>query len=110
MDVLAHPSYREGLPRTVPQALLSGVCPVAYDVDGTGEVCRDNETGKLVKPGDRTGLRAAIVWLAEHPRERSEMAADGRERCRDRFSARRMVAELEKVYRQAVTSAHGRAR
>src|SRR5205085_982530 len=37
MDILAHPSYREGLPRTVPQALLCGVAPVAYDVDGTGE-------------------------------------------------------------------------
>src|SRR5690606_9389848 len=34
MDVLAHPSYREGLPRTAPQALLAGVPVVVYDVDG----------------------------------------------------------------------------
>src|SRR5262249_54855575 len=27
MDLLVHPSYREGLPRTVPQALLCGVAP-----------------------------------------------------------------------------------
>ena len=107
MDVLAHPSYREGLPRTVPQALLCGICPVAYDVDGTGEVCRDVDTGRLVNPGDRKGLRDAIVWLAKHPRERAEMAARGRDWCRERFSAERMVADLEKVYARALAAARG---
>ncbi len=102
MDVLAHPSYREGLPRTVPQALLAGVCPVAYDCDGTGEVCRDMETGRLVPTGDRKKLRGAILWLMEHPRERAEMAARGREECRTAFSAETMVAELEKVYARAI--------
>ncbi len=102
MDVLAHPSYREGLPRTVPQALLCSVCPVAYDVDGTGEVCRDMLTGRLVPAGDRAALRQAIVWLAEHPRERQEMALRGREDCRHRFSAQTMVDELEKVYARAL--------
>ncbi len=102
MDVLAHPSYREGLPRTVPQALLCGVCPVAYDCDGTGEVCREMETGRLVLVGDRDGLREAIVWLMNHPREREAMAARGREECRVAFSAETMVAELEKVYARAI--------
>ncbi|MHC4220361.1 MAG: glycosyltransferase [Planctomycetota bacterium] len=37
MDALAHPSYREGLPRAVPQALLSEVAAIAYDVDGARE-------------------------------------------------------------------------
>jgi glycosyltransferase involved in cell wall biosynthesis len=105
MDVLAHPSYREGLPRTVPQALLCGVCPVAYDVDGTGEVCRDGQTGRLVKPGDRAALREAIVWLAEHPRERAEMAEGGRAECAVRFSAEAMVEALERVYRRAIEAA-----
>ncbi|MCL4221271.1 MAG: glycosyltransferase [Phycisphaerales bacterium] len=102
MDVLCHPSYREGLPRTVPQALLCGVCPVAYDVDGTGEICREMETGRLVRPGDVNGLGAAIVWLADHPAERRELAARGRAECIDQFDARRMVSELEEVYRRAL--------
>ncbi len=102
MDVLAHPSYREGLPRTVPQALLCGVCPVAYDVDGTGEVCIDGQTGRLVSVGNRQGLRESIVWLAENPEGRVSMAERGRELCRERFSAERMVAELERVYAKAM--------
>lgn len=102
MDVLCHPSYREGLPRTVPQALLCGVCPVAYDVDGTGEICREMETGRLVRPGDISGLGAAIVWLADHPDERRALADRGRAECIEQFDARRMVGELEEVYQRAL--------
>src|SRR6185436_12015210 len=97
MDVLCHPSYREGLPRTVPQALLCGVCPVAYDVDGTSEVCRDGETGRLVKAGDVAALRGALEWCASHAAERAAMAARGREECRVAYSAEKMVDELEAV-------------
>ncbi|GJQ28826.1 MAG: hypothetical protein HBSAPP03_07100 [Phycisphaerae bacterium] len=98
MDVLAHPSYREGLPRTVPQALLAGVCPVAYDVDGTGEICRDMQTGRLVPPGDVARLREAVAWCHANPGERRALAERGREACRVAFSAETMVAELERVY------------
>ncbi|MGE3107413.1 MAG: glycosyltransferase [Phycisphaerales bacterium] len=105
MDVLAHPSYREGLPRTVPQALLCGVCPVAYDVDGTGEACMEMQTGRLVPAGDRERLREAIVWCANNPGERGALARRGREMCRERFSAEHMVRELEKVYARAIERA-----
>jgi glycosyltransferase involved in cell wall biosynthesis len=98
MDVLAHPSYREGLPRTVPQALLCGVCPVAYDIDGSGEVCREMQTGRLIKPGDTTQLRAAIEWCAVNPEQRNTLAAQGRRECATAYSAQTMVAALEKVY------------
>ncbi len=98
MDVLAHPSYREGLPRTVPQALLSSVPVVVYDVDGAPEVCIDGQTGRLVPPGKRSALRDAIAWMAEHPAERAAMAQRGRELCRDRFSTRRMIDDLQAVY------------
>jgi glycosyltransferase involved in cell wall biosynthesis len=89
MDVLAHPSSREGLPRTVPQALLAGVCPVAYDVDGTREACIDGETGRLVPHGDTAALRDAILWLRENPHDRLALAAEGRDRCSIEFQPHR---------------------
>ncbi|MFO0830469.1 MAG: glycosyltransferase [Phycisphaerales bacterium] len=110
MDVLAHPSYREGLPRTVPQALLCGVCPVAYNVDGTGEACREMETGRLVRVGDLAGLRSAIAWCAENPQERAALAARGRDECRGAFSAGEMVRCLELVYAGAVSGKGGSSR
>lgn len=102
MDVLVHPSYREGLPRTVPQALLCGVPVIAYDVDGTREICLDGQTGYLLQPRDLEGLRNAVKRMYDAPDDRTRMANTGRELCRVRFSAETMVAELEKVYALAL--------
>jgi glycosyltransferase involved in cell wall biosynthesis len=107
MDVLVHPSYREGLPRTVAQALLSGVPVVVYDLDGAPEVCIDGQTGRLVPAGDQNALRDAITWMAEHPAERAAMAERGREICRERFSVQRMIDGLQAVY-DRVLSRHSR--
>jgi glycosyltransferase involved in cell wall biosynthesis len=105
MDVLAHPSSREGLPRTVPQALLAGTCPVAYDCDGTGEVCIDMQTGRLVKTGDVKGLGDAIRWVRAHPSKARAMVERGREMCAREFSAETMIDNLEKVYQLALERA-----
>ena len=100
MDVLCHPSYREGLPRTVTQSLLSGTPVIANDVDGTREVCFDGETGRLIPPGDLTALREATEWMMDHPAERAEMGRLGQTLCRERFAASRMVEHLEEIYQK----------
>ncbi|MEM9559582.1 MAG: glycosyltransferase [Planctomycetota bacterium] len=115
MDVLCHPSYREGLPRTVPQALLAGVAVVATDVDGTREACLDplvvagvseaSATGRLVPPGDPESLGEAIRWMATHESERRAMGERGRAFCATEFAARTMVDRLEDVYAQAIRRA-----
>lgn len=104
MDVLAHPSYREGLPRTVTQALLAGVCPVAYDCDGTPEICRHKQTGWLIPTGDKAALGEGVRHLAAKPDERLGLAAAGREVAGREFSAAAMVAGLEHVYGLALTA------
>ncbi len=106
MDVLIHPSYREGLPRTVPQALLSAVPVIANDVDGTREACIPEKTGILVKPGDLAELREAVGWMAGHPEERRALAETGQARCREEFSAEKMVERLEVVYANVLKSIH----
>ena len=70
-------------------------------MDGTGEACREMETGRLVRVGDIERLREAITWCAEHPAERAALAARGREECRVAFSAEEMVRRLEEVYAAA---------
>jgi glycosyltransferase involved in cell wall biosynthesis len=111
MDVLLHPSYREGLPRTVPQALLCGVPVVASDTDGTPEVCIDPDvdetqaTGKIFLVGDTGGLRDAVVWMHDHPEERRVMARRGQDMCTLMFSVDAMVQGLERVYADAIAQA-----
>ena len=98
IDLLAHPSWREGLPRTVPQALLSGTPVVAHDVDGTREVVIEGRTGRLVSPGDHDRLRKAILDARRNPMMEKELAENGRRLCAEMFSQEKMVEELQKLY------------
>jgi glycosyltransferase involved in cell wall biosynthesis len=99
MDLLAHPSYHEGLPRTIVQSFLAGIPVVATAVDGTPEVVLDQETGLLVEPACPDQLSDAIMWMRSHPAQRQEMGECGREVCRERFDARNMVEQLDELYR-----------
>lgn len=117
MDVLLHPSYREGLPRTVPQALLCGVAVVASDADGTREACLDskylsdvdpaNATGVLFPIGDIERLHDGVGWMFEHPAERKLMGIRGRAMCSKMFATQTMVDDLEVVYQRAIQIANG---
>jgi len=103
MDVLVHPSYREGLPRAVVQGLLAALPVIAYDCDGAKEVCIHGETGRLVPPGDLTALRDEVELLADRPDLRTAMGMRGRELCRGPFAAETMVRRLLALYERLLT-------
>ena len=100
MDVVVHPSYREGLPRAVVQGMLEQKPVIAYDVDGAREVCQHEHTGLLVKAGDSRALRAAAQWMIDHPNERRVMGERGREVVRVDFDWRTMNTHLLELYRR----------
>jgi glycosyltransferase involved in cell wall biosynthesis len=98
MDILTHLSTREGLARALPQALAAGRPVVAYDCNGANEVCLDNETGFLVRPGDLQALTERLLRLARDQDLRSRLAQRGRQFVRERYSVERMVDDLHALY------------
>lgn len=110
MDALVHPSYREGLARALPQALLAGIPLISYDCDGANEVCIDpavdpkNSTGYIVKTGNAQALSQAMIRMHENREAAKEMGNRGRELCRIRFAANTMVSQIESLYHQLLNS------
>ncbi len=100
MDILVHLSRREGLPRALPQALAAARPVVAYDCDGASEVCLDNETGFLIKPGDLASLTNRLALLAGDASLRARLGNRGQEFVRERFGVERMVDDLYALYRK----------
>jgi glycosyltransferase involved in cell wall biosynthesis len=98
MDLLVHLSYREGLPRALPQAMAAGKPVIAFDCDGAGEVCINEQTGFLVKLQDHTGLVEALQTLAHSPDLRQRLGTVGREFVKQRFSVERMVEDTYQIY------------
>jgi glycosyltransferase involved in cell wall biosynthesis len=98
LDILVHPSRREGLARALPQGQLA-CCPViAYDIDGNREGLIDGETGYCLPPFDQTRFRAALIDLVENQTKRRIWGARGREFALRRFDTNVMVAGLKAVY------------
>lgn len=97
-DILAHTSQWEGLPRVVVQAGLMQVPAVAFAIDGTPEVVRDEETGRLAALNDGAAFVTALVELAQQPARRTALGQAARALCLERFDARRMVEVLEGHY------------
>lgn len=98
MDLLVHTSLREGLARTLPQALLTGIPVVSYDIDGAREVCLDGKTGRLVAPQDIDGLTSALIELAKSPETREQMGTTGQKLCLDRFRHELMTERIRELY------------
>ena len=98
MDVLVHLSLREGLPRSVVQALATGKPAVTFALDGAPEVVLDGETGRLLAPGDVQGVAAAIKALLGNRPLAGRLGEAGRRFVAERFDWRLMVDLIEKEY------------
>lgn len=99
-DAVVHASYREGLARVLPQALLAGVPVVSYEVDGAPEALRTGEGGILVPPGDVPGLSRALLEVLSHPRKWKRSARLRGDAITERFRAETMVREILALYRR----------
>ena len=98
-DILVHCSLREGLARTLPQAMLCGKPAVSFDIDGAKEVVNEN-TGRLIEPKNIEQLTKACAELIEHKDLRNKLGRAGRESVKEKFAPDKMVDTIEALYRK----------
>ena len=99
-DVFLLTSRWEGLPRVVPEAMAAGTPVVATDVDGTSEIVRDGDTGRLIPAGDPERAAEAVLDLLLH-HERADGLASRAVEVVPAWDARKMVDRLEGLYRSS---------
>ena len=102
MAVYAHPSWWEGLPGAVLEAMAHGLAVVGTPAGGMAEIVEDGLTGYLVPIGDVAALGAALTELLMDREKSQRMGLAGRERVRERYTVERMVADYEALFDSAV--------
>lgn len=102
LDVVALPSWTEGLPVVLLEAMARRRAVVATPVGGTPELVADGETGLLVPPRDPRALAEAIRRLLADPDLRERMGEAGYRRAADRFSADAMCKRVLELYDEVV--------
>jgi glycosyltransferase involved in cell wall biosynthesis len=97
-DVVAHPSWAEGFPNAVLEAMCAARPVVATRVGGIPEVMVDGETGILVAPHAPAELAAAIERLIRQPLDGHVMGLRGRQRVESVYALDRMCSTVERMY------------
>ncbi len=96
--VFALPSYAEGMPMSLLEAMAAGVPAVAAPVGGVPEVVADGVTGYLAAPGDVSTLARLLRKLLLDRALAAKVGAAGRETVRLRFAPERALPRLEQAY------------
>lgn len=105
-DVLVLPSFREGTPRVITEAMASGLPVIATDIAGIPEQVVDGENGYLIPTGDPGALADRLSTLLADPERRERMGDRGRERA-ERFSVETMCDNLATLYDKLLTERDG---
>lgn len=100
MDIVALPSYREGLPKGLIEAAASGCGLIATDVPGCREVVEHEVDGLRVPVRDGAALAAAIERLVLDSVLRERLARAGREKAVAEFDEGIVVRNTMDVYRE----------
>lgn len=109
MDVFCLPSWREGMPRTIIEAMMMGKPVLATNIRGAREEVIPEETGLLVPTRAPQALAAAMVRMIRDPGMRHRFGAAGRERALRLYDERKVVALQIQRIRQVLNIAGGEA-
>jgi lipopolysaccharide/colanic/teichoic acid biosynthesis glycosyltransferase/glycosyltransferase involved in cell wall biosynthesis len=102
MDVFVLPSYREGMPRSIMEAMASGKPVVASDIPGCRDEVVDGVTGILVPAQDSDALGNAIAHLLEDPETAQKMGLAGRERASRLFDEEEVCKRIVESYKALI--------
>ena len=101
IDVLVHPSYREGFSMVIQQAMAMKIAVVTTDIPGPSEVIEANRSGLLAKAKDIASLTDAMEKIYLNDDLRNSLAAQGYERAKKLFDREKML-ELTCIDRKQI--------
>jgi glycosyltransferase involved in cell wall biosynthesis len=97
-EVLVLPSYNEGLPMAILEAMSYGLTIISTPVGGIPEAVSNGENGYLVNPGDSAALAKAIEKTVTNENWRNQAKKLNRLKISEQFNLADLIKSLEKLY------------
>jgi glycosyltransferase involved in cell wall biosynthesis len=101
-DVFTLPSYVEGLPGSMLEAMALGVPSISTNVYAIPEALKDNDTGLLIPAGNSDALAEAIMKLRNDDELRTRLARRGREFVLENLDERDTAEIIIREYTEAL--------
>jgi glycosyltransferase involved in cell wall biosynthesis len=101
-NIVALPSYGEGLPAIICEAMMAGRAVVATDVGGIPEIVRHNETGLIIPVGDVSALTNALAAILTNNELRTRFESNAHQFATERLTWSSNAQAYENVYEEAL--------
>jgi glycosyltransferase involved in cell wall biosynthesis len=98
LDVLAMPTFFEGLPMSLLECMSYGVVPVVTPVGSIPTVVTEGKNGMFIKVKDATSIVDAITYLHTHRSELEQMSKSSRNYIYEHFSPESYIDKLNNIY------------
>jgi|GEM_PF-522779 len=99
LDIYVQPSFAEGLPNSVMEAMVEQQPVIASDIGGNNDLVEHELSGLLFPVGDAGQLALQIERMIDEPELRQTVSAKGRELMVQRFGFDQVVDQLMELYR-----------
>jgi glycosyltransferase involved in cell wall biosynthesis len=96
-DILILPSYAEGLPVSILEAMSYGCAIIASSVGGIPEIIHNNKNGLLVTPGDQDAIHNAISYMIQNSNNIKKFGEKNKEIVKDFFPSA-VIPRLKEIY------------
>ena len=98
-DVFVHPSFREGLPVALLEAMASGRACVVSRIRGNVDLIKDREGGYICRPDDVYGFAAAIKNLLSD-KQAAEMMGRHNQNAVKPYDIKEILTALDEIYKK----------
>jgi len=99
LNVYVQPSFAEGLPNAVIEAMNNELPVVATDIGGNCDLVEPHKSGLLFTPGDSNGLYEHLQWCLDNRSSLPGMGQKGRQKIAEGFGFPRVTEKLISLYR-----------
>lgn len=107
-DLMVMPSFIEGMPGVILEAMAHHIPVIASDTGGINEIIDDNRTGILAKPQQPESFIAPAVDLIRHPECRKEIADAAFHYCKASKAIEVIARDFMGFYKRIVTGESGK--
>ena len=97
-DIFVLPSYFEGQPVSILEAMSYSCAVAASNVGGIPQMIIDGKTGILFEPKNAESIKEALIGLLKDPDLCKELGENAREKVLDEFSIERNIKEILAIY------------
>ena len=103
-DIFVFPSWTEGCPTSVLEALGAGLFVISTDVGALRDIVRERDNGRVVQRKDSGDLADKLVWACENIEEIRKRREQIQSDARDRYEVSVIMSQFNKVYARLIVS------